>query len=140
MKLRDECKARPCLRLHATVTRMEEQMGTYHIRPMVMADYDAVYALWASTPGLGCNSVDDSRPGIAAFLLRNPATNFVAVAGEEIVGSLLCGHDGRRGYLYHSAVRAGLRHTGVGARVGRSGVGPLWRGSRGLARVGDCVA
>lgn len=86
----------------------------YNIRTMTITDYDSVYALWLSTPGMGLNTTDDSREGVAQFLLRNPATCFVAEAEGEIIGVIVAGHDGRRGYIYHTAVRIDCRRQGVG--------------------------
>jgi ribosomal protein S18 acetylase RimI-like enzyme len=85
-----------------------------NIRPMTLGDYDAVYALWLATPGMGLNSTDDSREGIEAYLRRNPNTCFVAVSGGALAGVILCGHDGRRGYIHHTAVALGERNRGVG--------------------------
>lgn len=73
-------------------------------RLMTISDYDAVYNLWINTSGMGLNSVDDSRGGIEKFLKRNPDTCFVAVDNEKIVGIIMAGNDGRRGYIYHTAV------------------------------------
>lgn len=85
------------------------------IRRMTLSDYDQVYALWRDTPGMGLNATDDSREGIEKYLLRNPNTSFVAEDGGEIVGVILAGHDGRRGYIYHTAVRPADREKGVGS-------------------------
>ena len=84
------------------------------IRLMETGDYDQVYALWLSTPGMGLNSIDDTREGIARYLQRNPATSFVAEVEGAIVGVILCGHDGRRGLIHHTAVKPELRRRGVG--------------------------
>ncbi len=73
-------------------------------RIMTVSDYDEIYGLWISTPGMGLNSVDDSRDGIERFLRRNPSTCFVAEEDGKIVGVILAGNDGRRGYIYHTAV------------------------------------
>lgn len=85
-----------------------------HIRLMTMKDYDAVYALWAATPGIGLHAFEDSREGIAYYLQRNPATCFVAEEEGAILGVLLGGNDGRRGVLSHMAVRENFRRRGVG--------------------------
>ena len=69
------------------------------IRTMTIEDYDEVYSLWTKIRGFGLRSVDDSREGIARFLKRNPTTSVVAVEDGKVVGSILCGHDGRRGCL-----------------------------------------
>ena len=84
------------------------------IRTMTMEDYDGVYALWTKIRGFGLRSVDDSREGIERFLRRNPTTSVVAVEDGKVVGSILCGHDGRRGCLYHVCVDEGYRRRGIG--------------------------
>lgn len=71
---------------------------------MQISDYDSIYNLWINTPGMGLNSVDDSKEGIEKFLKRNPATCFVAEEDSKIVGVIMAGNDGRRGYIYHTAV------------------------------------
>lgn len=90
------------------------------IRPMTPADYEPVHALWLSTPGMGLNSVDDSAGGIAKFLRRNPTTSFVAEDEGGVIGAILCGHDGRRGILYHTAVRADRQKQGIGKALGEA--------------------
>ena len=84
------------------------------IRPMEWTDYQKVYALWLSCPGMGLNDLDDSREGIGRFLQRNPETCFVAVEGESIAGCILAGTDGRRAYIYHTAVHPEFRRRGIG--------------------------
>jgi ribosomal protein S18 acetylase RimI-like enzyme len=84
------------------------------IRIMTIEDYESVYKLWSNTAGIGIRSLDDSREGISKFLLRNPTSNFVAVMNNEIVGVVLSGHDGRRGYIYHALVTADFRGQGIG--------------------------
>lgn len=86
----------------------------YTIREMTEEDYDQVYALWMSIHGFGIRSIDDSKEGVSRFLKRNPTTSVVAVVGEKIVGAILCGHDGRRGCLYHVCVREDFRKHGIG--------------------------
>ncbi len=93
---------------------MTQSLENATIRPMTIDDYDAVYALWLATPGMGLNSVDDTRNGIAKYLQRNPSTCFVAEADGEIIAVILCGHDGRRGVIHHTAVRADWQRRGVG--------------------------
>lgn len=95
------------------------------IRPMTAGDYEAVYALWLSTPGMGLNTIDDSREGIEKYLRRNPTTCFVAEEGAEVVGAILAGHDGRRGYIHHTAVREALRGQGVGSALVEAAMGAL---------------
>ncbi|MCB6414406.1 GNAT family N-acetyltransferase [Dorea acetigenes] len=84
------------------------------IRAMTIEDYDEVYHLWKKIRGFGIRSVDDSREGIARFLRRNPTTSVVAVEDGRIVGSILCGHDGRRGCFYHVCVEEAYRRHGIG--------------------------
>ena len=75
-----------------------------NFRLMQISDYDSIYNLWMNTPGMGLNSVDDSKDGIEKFLKRNPTTCFVAEEDGKIVGVIMAGNDGRRGYIYHTAV------------------------------------
>ncbi len=84
------------------------------IRIMTIDDYDEVYELWRKIKGFGIRSIDDSRVGIEHFLKRNPTTSIVAEENDKIVGSILCGHDGRRGCLYHVCVDEEYRRRGIG--------------------------
>ncbi|SUD92086.1 GNAT family N-acetyltransferase [Psychrobacter phenylpyruvicus] len=85
------------------------------IRPMTMNDYDAVYQLWINTPGMGLNDIDDSYQGIKRMLTRNPTLSFVAENEyKEIIGVIIAGEDGRRGYIYHTAVLPAYRNQGLG--------------------------
>ena len=83
------------------------------IRKMIITDYDDVYSLWTSCAGMGLNSLDDTKDGIARFLARNPETCFVALIDESIVGAIMVGTDGRRGYIYHTAVLPAYRKRGI---------------------------
>ena len=87
------------------------------IRRMRIEDYDEVYALWLRTPGMGLNTTDESREGIARYLARNPATSFVVLENGRVVGVIMAGHDGRRGYIYHTAVDAAYRGRGIAKRL-----------------------
>jgi len=95
------------------------------IRPMTMADYDDVHRLWSNTAGMGLNAYDDSWEGIARFLARNPNTALVAVEEGEIAGTILCGHDGRRGHIYHLAIEEKYRRRGVGRELLRRSLAGL---------------
>lgn len=88
-----------------------------NIRTMTICDYNAVYSLWLSCKGMGLNNLDDSREGIERFLGRNPETCFVAEDGGEIVGAIMVGNDGRRGYIYHTAVSPEHRRQGIAKRL-----------------------
>lgn len=114
---------------------MEKTMkqAPVRIRCMTLADYDAVFALWRETAGMGLRSLDDSREGIAAFLRRNPTTCFVAEGADRLVGVILCGHDGRRGYIYHTVVQAEWRRQGIGSALIDASVDALR--AEGITRV-----
>ena len=88
-----------------------------NIRKMVIDDYDEVYALWTSCTGMGLNDLDDSKEGIDRFLKRNPDTCFVAKRDKRIVGAILVGNDGRRGYIYHTAVASQYRKQGIARQL-----------------------
>ena len=83
------------------------------VRSFRIEDFDAVIALWQRTEGVGLNE-SDTRRAITAFLRRNPRLSFVAEQGGRIIGAVLCGHDGRRGYLHHLAVSKRHRRRGIG--------------------------
>ena len=84
------------------------------VRSMKTEDYPAVKALWQSIRGFGIRSIDDSEEGVGRFLARNPGISVVAEQDGAIVGAILCGHDGRRGCLYHVCVKDGSRRQGIG--------------------------
>lgn len=86
------------------------------IRKMTINDYENVYKLWTSCAGMGLNNLDDSKEGIDRFLRRNPDTCFVA-EDESIKGVILVGNDGRRGYIYHTAVHPDFRHRGIAGKL-----------------------
>ena len=88
--------------------------NNFEIRTMTIEDYQGVHDLWMTIKGFAIRSIDDSREGVASFLKRNPTTSVVAVADGKIVGSILCGHDGRRGCLYHVCVDEAYRMHGIG--------------------------
>ena len=87
------------------------------IRLMTIEDYEKVYQLWLSCEGMGLNNLDDSKDGIAKYLNRNPDTCFVAEKSDEIVGVIIAGHDGRRGFIYHTAVNSDYRNQGIAAKL-----------------------
>ncbi len=87
------------------------------IRAMTIDDYEAVYQLWSGTAGVGMRSLDDSREGVEKFLKRNPTTCFVAEQEGSLLGVTLAGHDGRRGYIYHTAVSTLHRGRKIGGAL-----------------------
>lgn len=103
------------------------------IRTMHIDDYDQLYALWLSCTGMGLNSVDDSREGIARYLRRNPTTCFAAEEDGRIVGAILCGHDGRRGYISHTAVHPDFRGRQLGTQLVDAALAALR--AEGIAKV-----
>ncbi len=84
------------------------------IEKLNMKDYNEIYELWNNTKGMGLRSLDDSYEGINRFINRNPNTNFVCKINNRIVGVILSGHDGRRGYIYHAVVDNNFRKKGIG--------------------------
>lgn len=87
------------------------------IRVMNIEDYEGIYDLWINTPGMGLNTTDDSREGIDKYLRRNPTSNFVAEDDGKIIGVIMSGHDGRRGYIYHTAVLPNYRNQGIAKKL-----------------------
>ena len=80
---------------------------------MTIQDYADVIDLWQNSPGIGLSAAD-SREGISSYLARNPGHSFVARDQGKLAGAVLCGHDGRRGYLHHLAVWPAYRRQGIG--------------------------
>ncbi len=87
-------------------------MITYRV--LTASDYEEISALWKNTDGMGLRSFDDSKEGIEKYLARNPFTSFAAIDEDRIVGCILCGHDGRRGFIYHTCVMPEYRGRGIG--------------------------
>ena len=87
------------------------------VRSMTIADYEKVYALWKQIKGFAMRSVDDSKEGVERFLKRNPKTSVVAIEDGNVVGAILCGHDGRRGCMYHVCVHPAYRRRGIGKEM-----------------------
>ena len=86
------------------------------IYPMTIDDYDEVIELWKTSEGMGLSDAD-TRRNINLFLLRNPNLSLVARDSEKLVGAVLCGHDGRRGYLHHLAVARPYRMQNIGSTL-----------------------
>ena len=83
------------------------------ITKMQIKDYDEVFSLWKNTEGMGLHSDTDSKKGILRYLKRNPGMSFVARENGRLVGTVLCGQDGRRGHLYHLAIDRSYRKKGI---------------------------
>ena len=86
------------------------------IRVMTAYDYDSVAMLWTNSNGVGVNP-DDSKENISKYLQRNPNTSFVAIESNKIVGAILAGHDGYRGFIHHTAVSVSHRGLGIGTKL-----------------------
>jgi ribosomal protein S18 acetylase RimI-like enzyme len=86
------------------------------IREFTMRDYPDAFALWGRTEGVGLSQADEPQ-NMARFLARNPGLSFVAEAEGKIVGTVVCGSDGRRGFLYHLAVEKECRRSGIGRQL-----------------------
>jgi ribosomal protein S18 acetylase RimI-like enzyme len=93
-------------------------MMTIEIREMLITDYDAALALWKRCAGMGLSEADEREP-MAGFLARNPSLNFIARDDDRLIGTILCGSDGRRGYLYHLAVDPLYRRQGIAGELVR---------------------
>jgi ribosomal protein S18 acetylase RimI-like enzyme len=85
-------------------------------RAMTLNDYDAAVELWKSAEGVRLRDAD-SREGIGAYLSRNPGLSFIAEAEGKIVGTIMAGHDGKRGYIQHLSVEASRRRRGIGRKL-----------------------
>ena len=103
------------------------------IKVMTIDNYEELFIMWKSTPNMGLRSLDDSKEGISFFLNRNPTTNFVAYEDGKIVGTILSGHDGRRGYIYHTVVLPEYRGRGVASALVDAAVEALQK--EGITRV-----
>ena len=106
-------------------TAGDEMTAAVGIRVMTIGDYQSAHDLWLATPGMGLNDRDDSHAGIASYLDRNPTTCFVAETATGIVGVILAGHDGRRGFIYHLAVLESARRRGIGSALVASAMSAL---------------
>lgn len=86
------------------------------IREMKIEDYEQMIALWQSIDGLVLSEAD-SRESIEAYLHRNPGLSYVCEDHDRVVGTILCGHDGRRGFIYHLAVNPDYRNQKIGHQL-----------------------
>lgn len=87
------------------------------IRKIKKSDWKKILALWQNIPGMGLNNIDDSKDGIIRFLKRNPKTCFIAEENGTAAGTIIAGHDGRRGYIYHTAVLPEFRRRGIATKL-----------------------
>jgi len=94
------------------------------IREMTAGDYPQVIELWRACEGIGL-SADDTQEGIGSYLSHNPGLSFVAEQEGQVVGAVLVGQDGRRGYLNHLAVKPSHRNLGIGSELVRASLSAL---------------
>ena len=104
---------------------------------MKISNYKDVYSLWVNTPGMGLNTVDDSKKGIGKYLKRNPKTCFIALESNKVIGVILSGHDGRRGFIHHTAVDCAYRNKGIGTALVNKALEALQK--EGIHKVGFVV-
>lgn len=95
----------------------KERTMNYKIRVMTIEDFEKVHKLWEGIHGFGIRSIDDSKEGVKRFIERNPSTSIVAELDGQIVGAILCGHDGRHGCFYHVCVKEEYRKHGIGKEM-----------------------
>lgn len=103
------------------------------LKVMTIDVYEELFTMWQNTPNMGLRSLDDSKEGISCFLKRNPNTNFVAYEDDKLVGAILSGHDGRRGYIYHTVVSPEYRGRGIASALVEAVVEALQK--EGITRV-----
>ncbi|MGP9766637.1 GNAT family N-acetyltransferase [Halomonas sp. AOP13-D3-9] len=87
-----------------------------HYRTMTINDYEAAIALWSESEGVRLRDAD-SRAGIEKYLLRNPGLSFVAEVEGQLVGTIMAGHDGKRGYVQHLSVADSQRRKGIATKL-----------------------
>ena len=92
------------------------------ILPMTIKNYAEVYEIWNSIPGIGLSDAD-SEEAIARYLDHNPNLSFICYVENKIVGIILCGHDGRRGYIHHASVLPEYRGQNIGNALVQKALG-----------------
>ncbi|MBK1982666.1 GNAT family N-acetyltransferase, partial [Achromobacter xylosoxidans] len=86
------------------------------LREFLPSDHTTALELWTRTPGVGLSSADNYL-SISTFLDQNPGLSFTAWDGDVLVGTILCGHDGRRGLIHHLVVSPSMRRRGLGTQL-----------------------
>jgi len=90
--------------------------GNVSIHEMRIDDYDEIYELWRNTSGVGLSNADE-KENIRKFLMRNKGLSYVCKYEGKIIGTIMCGHDGRRGYIYHVTITDQFRGKGIGRKL-----------------------
>ncbi len=93
-------------------------------KQLTMDFYDQAIDLWKKCEGIGLSGAD-AREGIQNYLERNPGMSLIARDLDAVVGAILCGHDGRRGYVHHLAVDPDYRRQGIGRTLVEKGIAAL---------------
>jgi len=93
---------------------------------MTINDYDAVVALWMKTEGLKLDESDEFE-NMAYYLDRNPGLSFIAVLDNNIIGTIKCGQDGRRGYIYHLVIDKQHKGNGISKQLYQKSIEELKR-------------
>jgi N-acetylglutamate synthase len=89
---------------------------TFTVQPFSIEVYEDVLALWRQCDGVGLSDAD-SQENLCSFLDRNPGMSFMTSVEGRIIGTVLAGHDCRRGYIYHLAVHPNWRRQGLGRKL-----------------------
>jgi ribosomal protein S18 acetylase RimI-like enzyme len=100
------------------------KMMNITIAEFTIEAFEQVYSLWNTCDGIGLSAAD-SRDNIRAYLDRNPGMSLLAWDESNIVASILCGHDGRRGYIHHLAVHPEYRRQGLGGMLVEKSIAAL---------------
>jgi len=95
------------------------------VREITISDYQALHSLWRNCTGIGLHNDEDCEYGIGLYLARNPGLSFAEVHQDKIIGAVLCGQDGRRGYIHHLAVAENHRRCGIGTALVDNVIGRL---------------
>lgn len=90
--------------------------------------------MWELAEGVSLD-VGDSFDELEAYLGRNPGISQVAERGGWLVGAVLGGHDGRRGWIYHLAVAPEHRRAGIGRTLVERSLAKLKREGIGRVRI-----
>jgi len=87
------------------------------ITELKIEHYQEAFSLWQSVNGVGLDKDADTQERIWIYLQRNPGLSFAAFEKGKVIGAVLCGHDGRRGYLHHLTVAETHRGKGIGTAL-----------------------